>query len=760
MELRRPAFIAVLLLALASSRAEGQLVNLGLFGGEVRDIAVRPEGASTELLIVTGGCDGIYRCGLNGWEPAFGCPCNATEIEADLTPGSAGTVWAIIDGRVRVHRPGQPWSESGWSTDNSVGRADALHGHASGMYIGGDGTVYRSTDADRTLAPLATFPGDRIQSIAVYKPTLFYVVSGTCLYQCQDDSNGFVATKLEAACDGAPITDVAMVAIDPADPRNASALNRFFIWSDGPSGGLFRTDDGGKTWTRLPVSTAPGRRPSIRFASFRDKRRVFFADRYSDNHGQSWNEMPETTVATTLGVVSGRAAGLATQDPNAPSLIYFATATGVGQWDMTANRATEVHNAAGIRGVTVFDIARVSDDPAARTLIWAATDRGLGKTQVYPAATDVSDWLFPVRPLDETVPLSTVALHPRDLEIVLAGDVAGTIYRTTTGGIDASCWAAVFSTRNSPFNTRYRVPEKTAITAIRIVDRESNIVYASTAATDNRFEGAVYRSLNNGTTWDDDFAAASGLNLNMPVNDLALLDQMVWAGVGHPDDQRTDAKGLYVRLSITGAANWWKMPTGTGLDGEAVLAVKGASIGGLRVLYAATNQGVYCGRLDSSTGSQWTWRTISPNGRRRYVALAVEPDQPNHVCVAHDNAIWASSDGGVNWGLIPPSATGEFDRVLSLLYRDLLVGTSCGLLTAPEDAFDPEGRIRVPPSPRVPASQPSAVVTGEPRNAPSAGQDLLPFKIPPLLGLGLTDTVGLWLPLLMWLAIARHNRSR
>jgi len=761
MKLRRLATIAVLLVSTLSQPGAAQFASLGLSGGRVCDIATWNDGGSTELLIATDGGAGIYRCGLSGWEPVFKSPCHAAAIEADLSPGNAGVAWAIIDGRVQVHRPGGPWDASGWSINKGINRADTLGGHTSGMYIGGDGTVYRSTDGGQSLAPLATFAGKGIDSIAVYDKMLFCVVSGGSLYRCQDDGNGFVVSKVDVAAEGASVADLSCVAIDPADSRNSSGFNRFFVWGNDHGGNLYRTDDGGKTWVRFPVGVACGQPATINFISFRGKRRLFIGNRYSDNNGQTWNDMPETTIATTLGFVAGHATGhMIVGDPNAAGLVYFTSDLAVGQWDMTASKAAEVHNAVGVQAVAVSDVAQIGTDAATRTIVWAATNCGLGKTMIYPATADGIDWLFPVRPQDDAAPLTAVALHPANLDIVLAGDSAGTIYQTTTGGASPASWSAVFSTRNAPFDGRYAAPGKAKVTAIKAVGEESTIVYAATAVSEGNYEGAVYRSLNNGTTWDDDFASESGLNLNMPVNDLALLDNMVWAGVGHPSDPRPDSKGLYARLSVNEAAKWWKMPTSTELDSQAVLAVDSARIGGLMVLYAATDQGVYSGRLDSSSGSTWTWRSISPNGRQRYVAVAADPDNPNRLCAAHDNSIWVSSDGGFNWGLVPPSGTAEFDQVTSLLYRDLIVGTSCGLVVATEGMFDDDGRIRVSPGIGVPASQPSVTVAATPQGEVSNGQDVLPFRLPGLFGFGLAETVGIWLPLLAWLAITRHNRSK
>ncbi len=744
-----------------SATASGQFANLGLFAGDVRDIATYNNGGSTELLIATAGRHAVYRCGHSRWEPAADGPCSAVELEVDRTPGQAGLVWLVADGRLLVHKPGSPWDSSGWASVKGVTRTDTLCGHLSGMYIGGDGTVYRTTDGGQTLAPLATFANERIASIAVYNPTLFYIVSGKSLYRCQDDSNGFVASRVEIA-DGAIATaGVASAAIDASDPRNGSGLNRFYVTTIGQPAGLYRTDDGGNTWTRAAVAPAAGHTTAVRFAALRDKRRIFFGGSYSDNYGQTWNAIPETTVATSLGYASGRATGLAlAEDPNTPNLVYFASDIAVGQWDMTATKAGEVHNALGIEDVAVFDLARVTGEPAAEGIAWAATDHGLGKTLAFPATAGGDEWLFPIRPKDDNMPLVTVALHPGDMDIVLVGDKVGTIYRTTNGGVTTEDWSTVFSTRSQPFAKRYTSPENAAITAIGILGRGSTMVYAATACGEGKFEGAVYRSLNNGTTWDDDFAAVSGSSLNMPVNDLAFLDEMVWAAVGQPQDLRSDAKGIYVRLSITGTANWWKMPTGTELDKQAVLAVEGVQIGSMRMVYAATEQGVFRGRLDNAEGSTWSWKEISPDGRQPYTRLAVDPDNPNRVCAARDSTIWSSSDGGGTWGTLPCADVTSGDQVLMLAHDNLLMGTGSGLFAASDEAFDVAGRIRTLPIVRAPATQPSAVVAAGPQDSPKQPPCLLPFGLPSFFGLGIVDTVGIWLPLLAWIAIARHNRSK
>lgn len=750
-----------ILLAITTAPAAGQLANLGLFGGDVRDIATCGSAGSTELFIAVTGRHAVYRCGPDTWEPMMEGPCADIELEADRTPGNAGMLWAVKDGRLFTHKPDAPWDSDGWTLNKGVSRADTLFGHLSGMYIGGDGTIYRTTDGGRTLAPLAAFSNERIRSIAVYNRTLFYVVSGKSLYRCLDDGDGFVTSHIQVVHDGMPAGEILSVAIDPNDPRNAASVSRFFVVCGGKASGLYCTDDAGATWTKMSVEMPPHQAMRLAFVTFRGKPRIIAGPKYSDNFGKTWNDLPETTVATSLGYVNGYPVGTAAaSDPNAPDLLYFATNLAIGQWDMTTTGAGEIHHAAGIDSVSVVDIAQVTDDPLARGIVWVVTDRGLAKTMTYPAASDAGDWLFPIQPQGQTVALTAVALHPGDLETVFVGDRGGTIYRTTCGGGGAEYWSAVFSTRNAPFSNRYSTPESVAVTAVRVVARDSTMVYAATAVDGGKYEGGVYRSLNNGTSWDDDLASVNDSRLNLPVNDLAFVDDMVWAAVGHPLDPRPEAKGLYTRLSITGAANWWKLPTGTGLDSQAVLAIDGIQMGSLRVIYAATEQGVFRGRLDSTTAATWSWTSITPNGARRYAALAADPDNPNHVLVAHDDLIWASFDGGATWEQARSSPTAPHDRVLTILYKDLLIGTNSGLLAASKETFDPAGQIRTWAGPPQPTTQPSGTVAILPQGSPQPQPELLPFRLPRIFGLGIADTVGVWLPLLAWLAIARHNRRR
>ncbi|MGQ9651682.1 MAG: WD40/YVTN/BNR-like repeat-containing protein [Phycisphaerae bacterium] len=751
---------SLILLAIITAPGEGQLANLGLFGGEVKDIAACSTDGATELFIAVAGHHVVYRCGPTCWEPVMKGPCTDIQIEADRTPGSVGLVWAVRDGSLLTHRRGVTWDQEGWVQNKSVNQATTLCGDASGMYIGGDGIVYRTTDGGRLLAPLVAFSNDQIRRIAVYNQTLFYVVSGKSLYRCFDDGNGFVAGHLQVVHDGASADEILSVAIDPKDPKNAVTANRFYVVCGGKTSGLYRTEDAGATWTRMPIEASASQVPAVAFVSFQGRRRIIAGTQYSDNFGQSWNNLPETTIATSLGYASAHPAGtVATADPTNPNLVYFATSLAIGQWDMTTARAGEIHNGAGIEGVSVVDVAQIADDPLTRGVVWAATSQGLAKTMAFP---DVSagEWLFPVRPQGQAGALTRVTLHPGDLEVAFAGDNAGTIYRTTCGGRTPEHWAAVLSTRSVPFSNRYTSPKCVAVTAIRVVGKDSTLVYAATAVDGDKYEGTVYRSLNNGGSWDDDFAAVGGQDLNMPVNDLAFLDGMVWAAVGHPQDPRGDAKGLYRRLSITGAAEWQKLPTGTNLDSQAVLAIKGVQVGDLRVLYATTEQGVFRGRPDKTAPAGWSWRSIAPNGARRYVALAADPSNPSRVLVADNDSIWASFDGGVTWGLAPSHPLTPDDRVLTLLYEDLLIGTNCGLFAASGEAFDPAGRIRTSAAPRRPTTQPSGITANPPQVSPQPQPDILPFRLPGVFGLGVADTIGIWLPLLAWLAIARHNRRR
>jgi photosystem II stability/assembly factor-like uncharacterized protein len=780
----RSGIPALVLIGLATRPAIGQWTNLGIFGGQVQDITAYDHAGTTEILIATSGRHAVYRLTASTWETVFQTADNGQAVTADLCPSNNGLIWAIIDHKVYTHRPEAPWDDSGWVRNTNITEAETLFAHASGMYIGGDSTVYRSTDGGQTLAPLVTLANEHIRSIALHSPTLFYAISGTTLLRCQDDGNGFTTTPVQVACEGTTVTELAAVGIDSADSRNKTGVNRFFVAGGAPQANLYRTDDGGKTWTRLPLSIEPGQPGYIRFAACRNKRRVFVSGRYSDDSGATWTSLPTAVSTTSLGPVESHPTTRALAfDPHAPNLAYYSTDWAVAKWDLTTATATELLNGDGIEDVAILDIAQVPTDASTKTIVWIASNRGLGKTTIYPETAAGTDWLFPLRPLDETTTPTTVAIHPGDTDVVFAGDNTGTIYRTVNGGQDAAGWTAVFSTRNAPYSTRYSSPEKAVITDLKIStsgapaaagetgsarrsdrgepDLASATVYAAVAMADRKYEGGVYRSLDNGTTWDDDFASSAGSPLNMPVNSLLFLDNMVWAGVGHPKDPRLDAHGLYVRLSFTGTANWWKMPTGTELDRQSVQVVTGMKNGSVLTLYATTDQGVYRGRLDGAAAATWLWKDITPDDPHPYAALAVNPENAEQVYVAHDNSVWKSSDAGSSWGLLAPSGTPACHQVFSLLYDDLLIGTAAGLFAVHDEMLSPGGSRRVlVGGKKPPTTQPTGTASPGPLADNQDSKRLLPFSIPKIFGLGITESVGLWLPILVWLAITRHNRSR
>ena len=628
------------------------------------------------------------------------------------------------------------------------------------MYIGGDSTVYRTTDGGRTLSPLATFSSEHIQSIAVYNQTLFCVISGRLLYRCQDDANGFVVTATPLICDENTITHPGVGRDRPRRPSQHLSLNRFYVWSDGQSAGLYRTDDGGQDLDAICRSARqPNGRPAFALPVCETSDACLSETSTPTTSAKRGTRCLRPQPRPRSGLSAGHATGAALAgDPNSPSLVYFATDLAVGQWDMSTAKADEVHRAAGIEDVAIVDIAQIPTDAATQTVIWAATNRGLGKTITYPATADGSDWLFPVRPQDDLTPLTRVALHPGDLDIVLAGDAGGTIYRTTNGGTTPSSWTAVFSTRNAPFNTRYASPEKAAVTAIKVGRQELD----HRLRGHRRRRGQIRRS-----------------RLSQPEQRHDLGRRLCGRLRSQPQHagQRSDVSGQHGLGRRRASAGHQVTSQGTlrpalghrrgqlveDADGhrtrsQAVLAVEGVKVGGLKILYAATDQGVYCGRLNSSVGSAWSWKAITPDGKHRYTALAADPDNPNRVFVAYDNAIWSSADGGHSWGLVPPSGTPECDQILALRQNDLLVGTASGLFASPDGAANARKPIRGTPA-AAPTSQPATVVSA-PQQQPTTDKDLLPFKIPTFFGLGIADTVGLWLPVLAWLAITRMNRSR
>jgi photosystem II stability/assembly factor-like uncharacterized protein len=198
-----------------------------------------------------------------------------------LFAGTAEGLWRSTDWAATWHRvEGRP---SGVRLDG-LGAARAIVPIANQVWLGGDGGLYVSEDFGETWAPLSLTRGIRrllLSRWPLADPTVF-VGTGDRLLRSRDGGRTFAATALSGAavhrlewpgpllvvaCDrGLLVTRDEGASIEgpgrglPAGPVRAMALSSYFsvdptLFAAPASGGVYRSSDGGATWTASGLST-------------------------------------------------------------------------------------------------------------------------------------------------------------------------------------------------------------------------------------------------------------------------------------------------------------------------------------------------------------------------------------------------------------------------------------------------------------------------------------------------------------------------
>jgi photosystem II stability/assembly factor-like uncharacterized protein len=231
------------------------------------------------------------------------------------TTNNGVTFEPLFDGE-RVHSIGavavfQPNPEIVW-----IGSGEASNRQSSSW---GDG-VYKSTDGGRTWDHMGLRDSKHIARVALHptSPDIVFVAALGHLWGPNRERG------LYKSIDGGKTwrsvlfvdndTGVVDVAIDPADPKvmyAAAYQRRRRVWGfhgGGPGSGLYKSVDGGDTWTKLATGLPSGDKGRIGIAIFRKDPRILYVcieqgERYdasgayaerkagiyrSENRGESW----------------------------------------------------------------------------------------------------------------------------------------------------------------------------------------------------------------------------------------------------------------------------------------------------------------------------------------------------------------------------------------------------------------------------------------------------------------------------------------
>ena len=382
-----------------------------------------------------------------------------------------------------------------------------------------------------------------------------------------------------------------------------------------------------------------------------------------------------------------------------------------GSWTV----GSEIGNSDGMEGVMLFDMDFYEYSSTHKEL-WVGTENGAGRANNYdptdPTTTDdPSDWNFPIFPESDGPAVSGVAIHPADPTIVLVGNTAGRVYKTTTGTSTSPAWTKVFQAEDYPSVFGSTRPDHSKITSIKFVPSTPSRMYLSGYNWETGADGGVYYSDDAGSTWTED-TSISGV----PVNTLWVTDLTTWAGVGNESSSET---GLRARTSITAAGNWWSPSTGLSLDNEIVKSIAGTTVGSTMTVYVASTEGVYKGTLyipTSSGFSSWSWTSLTSaigSTNTNFTSVTLDPNNPDTAYVAVSNCIYETTDGGVTWSVFGSACVNTHEDVNVLKFDDLIVGTVIGLFSyLPTSSVTPTPTVTPTLSP-LPTPSPTPATVGK-----------------------------------------------
>ena len=829
--------VVALIIGLTGSSAvlsEPVKENIGLYGGNVMDIATMDNSGTTEVLIAVDNSQrGIYKYQaasgmlVDRWfsttNPPTGTampavdavPGFASQVEAD--PFFAGHVYATVSNE-RADEYGVLYFNSnfgslssvspvtvGWSAVPDPTSPDPMSGiqvlkaGPSGVWASSHRDIFELSNGavmglTFSLDSMSGYEDHEIVDFAIATTALAYAtIRNEHAYELIsiDLTTGTSSTSATASSltlpsfapvvqrTGACPIDPAhcavaaeLVAADPADTTG----NTIYVAGSSVNAMVFKSTDGGNTWDQgydyqcssdtsrtTSTCTAYGftdgypRGDVVRFrgtsATNPGESRHVFIGRVvfdNDNVASGWQTVPRLRSLIRPSGASGPAIyqetnandpALAT-DPNDSTKFYIATDLAIGTFSHDPSSGfsapyagSELANARGIEGLIVNDLDYFENAPDDKQL-WIVSKSGAAFAKNYDptdpsSVATAGDWVYPIYAGGDGAPHRAVVIDPNDKSNVIIG--TSKLYLNETGdAIDPSSGTVDYSLVANPMNwTRVFDPqnfaddpsadpstihplfssnvERSYVTSIEWQTAAGcDRVYMSVANTDEGDVGGIFYSDDGGSTWMPDTLNSSSPRLSMPVNDLLVNDNFIWAGVGDRDG-RSPETGVRARVSFCGTSAWWKPSSSdpiftsiqnddyvSAIDGvstpsdptyDAVLYMASSSpMGATRLTKAAKERSSVSG---CSSFACWQFSDVTPPTTYGSLnAVAVEPTDSDHVWAAFSNCIVESNDGGATWAEFGGSCTDDHEEIRTLVYDDLIAGTSSGAFAYSEGGDD------------------------------------------------------------------------
>ncbi|MDE3166847.1 MAG: hypothetical protein KGN36_13660 [Acidobacteriota bacterium] len=475
---------------------------------------------------------------------------------------------------------------------------------------------------------------------------------------------------------GATSGRVNAIAIDPRDNN--------VVYVGGADGGVWKTTDGGATWTPLTDSQPslamgalaldPGN-PDIVYAGTGEEN--FAGDSYygagilkSTDGGATWTNIAGPFTRDYFGA-------LAVQPSNGQVVLAAARS---GIWRSADGGATWTQTSAGVPAISIFF------DPADTNSAWATLGHPNGNSRngVYRSSDAGLTWRLMSGAPGFALPTTNVGR----IELAVAPSAPSTLYAQIQDASDATFGALLGIWKTTDAGATWtKLPAEPAYwgtqlwydNAIRVSPNDPNQVWSGALQ--------IYRSSDGGATWNPlPVTGANGTSIHVDFHALAFT----------PDGSRlwlANDGGVYSTTGITAGSPNWNNHNGTlaltqfypgmAVDptNPAILAggtqdngsqrrdASGAwshltcGDGGYAILDPAFPAIAYAGcqkidiRRNAAVGATpWTQAIygIDPNDARQFIApLLLDPSNPKtlYFGTAH---VWQSRDAGGRWQAISP----------------------------------------------------------------------------------------------------------
>jgi photosystem II stability/assembly factor-like uncharacterized protein len=545
--------------------------------------------------------------GSNRWT-SLGGPYGGYVTDIRFVPGARGTVFAGTQGGgvYRSTDHGATWTPARTGLGIDLVLQIAVQSGGNTLYAAGHrywfgygtGGVYKSTDGGQSWSALPV-PNLMWNAVLVKAddPQVVLIGGPSGVMRSTDGGATFAPTSLTVT--------VVDLAADPGNPE--------IIWASTYGYHMYRSTDGGQTWTRRGQNMPNGNIRAVAVDPSASAR-VYAAayDIFGDTGGIYRSEDHGVTWSRVLAARTWRVR----VDPTQPALVW-ATAEGP-PFSNRPGLFKSTDRGASWSAITLptsnqyyapFAYA-LAVDPSSRVLV------GLYRAGILRSEDGGSSWAFG-RLASSGV--TAFALHPTNPAIMLVGTFQGGCWRTVNGGVD---WTEASSGFGDGSKT---------VHALAFDPTSPEVVYLGGDSS------GVFKSTNGGVTW-----TPTSLGNYSEVRAIQVAPSSpatVWAGVANT------GLTLGAWKSEDSGTTWSRKLAGKAVTALAVHPTNPAIVFAGVSTWASDNQRIY--RTENG-GDSWTVVYEGPMGV--FHSLAIDPADPRIIyATGTPGNVLKSTDSGATW---------------------------------------------------------------------------------------------------------------